>query len=95
MIKRVCAVAAVVTAVAVGALPAVPAHADDDWLGPGSGGTWSWNRSGNSDSAQSGNTFGDVSSGNHGEGASTNVNNVNGVATTATNGGMTVTYIFY
>ncbi|MFC4115890.1 hypothetical protein [Nonomuraea zeae] len=93
MIKRVCAVAAVVTAVAGGALPAVPAHADDDWLGPGS--TWSWNRSGNSDSAQSGNNFGNVSAGNHGEGASTNVNNVNGVASTATNGSITVTYIFY
>jgi hypothetical protein len=95
VIKRVCAAAAVVAAVAGGALLAVPAHADDDWSGPGSSDNWSWNRSGNSDSSQSGNNFGDVSAVNRGEGASTNVNNVNGVASTATNGSITVTYIFY
>ncbi|MEV0384180.1 hypothetical protein [Nonomuraea sp. NPDC050643] len=94
MIKRVCAAAAVLTVAAGGSLLAVPAHADDDWLGPLPGGDWATNRSGNYDSSQSGNNFGDVFAGNHGEGHSTNVNNINGIAPTATNGGITVTYIF-
>ncbi|UBU15529.1 hypothetical protein [Nonomuraea gerenzanensis] len=94
MIRKACAVAVVLAAVAGGALLAVPAHADDDWAGPLTGGTWSANRSDNDDSSQSGNNFGDVLAGNHGEGRSTNVNNVNGFATTATNGGIAVTYIF-
>lgn len=42
----------------------------------------------------SGNDFGDVVSGNRGAGASTNVNNVNGFTSTATHGGIAVTYIF-
>ncbi|MEV0165599.1 hypothetical protein ACGFJC_02860 [Nonomuraea fuscirosea] len=95
MIRRVCAAAAVLAAVAGGTLLAVPAHADDDWIGPWTGANWSANRSGNSDSSQSGNNFGDVLAGNHGSGRSTNVNNVNGIAPTASNGGITVTYIFY
>ncbi|MCK2219613.1 hypothetical protein MF672_038345 [Actinomadura sp. ATCC 31491] len=90
MIRRVCAAAATATAVAAGALLAVPAHADvvpDGWV-------WSDNGSSNTDSEQSGNNFGDVTSHNHGEDTSTNVNNVNGIATTATTGGIAVTYIF-
>ncbi|MFG1702251.1 hypothetical protein ACFLIM_03570 [Nonomuraea sp. M3C6] len=94
MIKRVCAAAAVVAVAAGGALLAVPAHADDDWSGPWSSDNWSSNRSGNRDSSQSGNNFGDVFAVNRGEDDSTNVNNVNGIAPTATNGGITVTYIF-
>ncbi|MCF6470103.1 hypothetical protein FAF44_17115 [Nonomuraea sp. MG754425] len=95
MIRKVCAAAAVLAAVAGGALLAVPAHADDDWAGPLGGGNWSANRSGNLDSSQSGNNFGDVLSSNRGKDFATNVNNVNGIATTATNGGIAVTYIFY
>ncbi|SEF60544.1 hypothetical protein SAMN05444920_101180 [Nonomuraea solani] len=94
MIRRVCAAAAVFVMAGGGALLAVPAHADDDWFGPLPGGNWATNRSSNSDSFQSGNNFGDVLAGNHGEGRSTNVNNINGIAPTATNGGITVTYIF-
>ncbi|AQZ65865.1 unnamed protein product [[Actinomadura] parvosata subsp. kistnae] len=94
MIRKVCAVSAVLAAVAGGALLAVPAHADDDWAGPLTGDTWSANRSANADSSQSGNTFGDVLATNHGAGHSTNVNNVNGFATTAANGGIAVTYVF-
>ncbi|MEW9547805.1 hypothetical protein [Nonomuraea sp. NPDC050783] len=90
MIRRVCAAAAWVAAVAGGALLAVPAHADA-WPG---GWPWSGTASRNDDSSQSGNDFGGVSSANLGRGASTNVNNVNGIASTATNGGLTVTYIF-
>ncbi|MFB4282038.1 hypothetical protein ACBJ59_42565 [Nonomuraea sp. MTCD27] len=95
MIRRVCAAAVVLAAIAGGALLAVPAHADDDWAGPWTGDDWSANRSSNSDSSQSGNNFGDVLAGNRGDGHSTNVNNVNGIASTATNGGITVTYIFH
>ncbi|MFI7109192.1 hypothetical protein ACIBK9_22980 [Nonomuraea sp. NPDC050227] len=85
MIKRLCAAGAVLAAAAGVALAAVPAHAD----------TWSDNWSSNSDSSQSGNNFGDVSAANRGGWDSTNVNNINGVATTATDGGIAVTYIFY
>ncbi|QYC39579.1 hypothetical protein Nocox_09795 [Nonomuraea coxensis DSM 45129] len=102
MIRRVCAAAAVVTAVAGGAflavpaavLAAAPAHAD---VWPGGwpyGWAWSGNGSANSGSSQSGNTFGDVAAANRGQGASTNVNNVNGIASTAAHGGIVVTYIF-
>lgn len=94
MIRRVCAAVAVVAAAAGGALLAVPAHADA-WSDGWSGRVWSNNWSSNSGSSQSGNTFGDVSAANRGAGASTNVNNVNGVASTASHGGITVTYIFY
>jgi hypothetical protein len=84
----------VVTAVAGGAFlaltAAVPAHAD---VWPG-GWSWARNSSANSDSSQSGNTFGDVATANRGQGASTNVNNVNGIASTAAHGGIVVTYIF-
>ncbi|MGN9838159.1 hypothetical protein ACTMTI_08550 [Nonomuraea sp. H19] len=94
MIQRVCAAAAIVAAAVGGALLALPAHADD-WSDDWRGRTWSGNWSSNSGSAQSGNNIGDVFGGNRGEGYSTNVNNVNGIASTATNGGTTVTYIFY
>jgi hypothetical protein len=89
----VCAAAIVLAAAATGALQAVPAHADvwsDLWSGDVRSGNWS----GNSGSIQSGNNFGDVTAANRGEGATTNVNNVNGIASTATHGGITVTYIF-
>lgn len=89
MIKRTCAVAAVLAAVGGSALLAVPAHADDRWYGD-----WAANRSANLDSLQAGNNFGDVLAGIRGEGFSTNVNNTNGIAQTATNGGITVMYIF-
>ncbi|MFI7706256.1 hypothetical protein [Nonomuraea sp. NPDC049480] len=93
MIRRVCAAVAVAAAAAGGALLAVPAHADD-WSGRWSGHVWFDNRSGNGGSSQSGNNFADVIAANHGAGASTNVNNINGIASTATHGGITVTYIF-
>ncbi|RVX37991.1 hypothetical protein EDD27_0281 [Nonomuraea polychroma] len=93
MIRRVCAAAATVAAVASGVLPAVPAHADG-WSGSCGDRAWSYNWSGNSGASQSGNNFGDVSAANRGEDASTNVNNTNGIASTATHGGITVTYIF-
>ncbi|TDD11365.1 MULTISPECIES: hypothetical protein [Nonomuraea] len=92
MIKRVCAAAAV-SAVAGGLLFAVPAHADDV-AGPWDGRSWATNWSRNSDSTQSGNNFADVFAANRGQDDSTNVNNVNGIAPTATNGGITVIYIF-
>jgi hypothetical protein len=98
VIRRVWTVAAVLATAVGGALLATPAHADDDWArwaGPWAGGNWAVNRSANTDSAQSGNAFGDVLAGNDGDGLSTNVNNINGIAPTATNGGITVTYIFY
>ncbi|NUO99948.1 MAG: hypothetical protein HOV96_02740 [Nonomuraea sp.] len=85
MIKRLCAASAVLAAVAGAALMAVPAHAD----------TWSDNWSSNSDSWQAGNNFGDVSATNRGGWDSTGVNNVNGIATTATDGGIAVTYVFH
>ncbi|WP_157549205.1 hypothetical protein [Nonomuraea candida] len=94
MIRKACAAMVVLAAVVGGALLAVPAHADDDWAGPFTGDSWAANRSGNSDSSQSGNNFGDVLNANRGEGHSTNVNNVNGFAPTASYGGITVTYIF-
>ncbi|HEX4811529.1 MAG TPA: hypothetical protein VFV66_02100 [Nonomuraea sp.] len=97
MIRRVCAAVVVVAAAAGGALQAVPAHADvwsDLWNGTWNHSVRSGNRSDNSGSIQSGNTFGDVTGANRGEGATTNVNNVNGIASTATHGGITVTYIF-
>ncbi|MFG1696546.1 hypothetical protein [Nonomuraea sp. NPDC049309] len=99
MIRRVWTAAVVVIAAAGGALLATPAHADDGWAArwanAWAGGNWAVNRSTNTDSAQSGNAFGDVLAGNNGRGLSTNVNNVNGIAPTATHGGITVTYIFY
>jgi hypothetical protein len=85
VIKRLCAAGAVL---AGAALLAVPAHADT-WSD-----IWSDNWSSNSDAIQTGNNFGDVFTTNRGGWASTNVNNVNGIAPTATNGGITVTYIF-
>ncbi|SEL64166.1 hypothetical protein [Nonomuraea pusilla] len=83
MIRRLCAAGAVVAAAAGAALLAAPAHAD----------SWSDNWSGNSDSVQSGNLFGDVSAANrvvNGVG----VNNVNGTAVTATDDSFVVMYVF-
>ncbi|MFC4013602.1 hypothetical protein ACFOY2_40680 [Nonomuraea purpurea] len=94
MIKRMCATAVVMAAAIGGALLAVPAHADDGWSGPWVGNVWSGNASGNSDSSQSGNNFGDVVNAIRGGHGSTNVNNVNGIASTATNGSLVVTYVF-
>ncbi|MEV4396058.1 hypothetical protein [Nonomuraea sp. NPDC049607] len=85
MIKRLSAAGAVLAAAAGVAMAAVPAHAD----------TWSDNWSSNSDSSQAGNNFGDVSAAIHGGWDSTNVNNINGIASTATDGGVAVTYIFH
>ena len=85
MIRRLCAAGALLAAVAGVALTAVPAHAD----------SWSDNWSGNSDSTQAGNNFGDVFATNRGGWDSTGVNNINGIASTATDGGIAVTYVFH
>ncbi|WP_049564627.1 hypothetical protein [Nonomuraea sp. SBT364] len=85
MIKKLCTAGAVVAAVAGVTLMAAPAHAD----------TWSDNWSSNSESSQAGNNFAHVGASNHGWGRSVNVNNLNGIATTASNGSIAVTYIFY
>ncbi|MFD1938924.1 MULTISPECIES: hypothetical protein [Nonomuraea] len=85
MIKKLCATGAVLAAATGVTLLAAPAHAD----------TWTSNWSRNSDSWQSGNNFGNVAAFNHGGSDSTNVNNINGIANTATDGSITVTYIFY
>jgi hypothetical protein len=74
MIKKF-GIAAVVVAAGT-ALLAAPAHADTD--------TSNNSSSTNSASTQSGNTFGNVQANNRGTGSSTNVNNVNGNAATAT-----------
>ncbi|NUW40535.1 hypothetical protein [Nonomuraea rhodomycinica] len=84
MIKSLSAACAM-TATAALTLLAAPANAD----------TWTDNWSRNIDSSQSGNTFGDVDASNLGWGRSTSVNNVNGVATTATQGSTVITYVFY
>ncbi|MEU6999106.1 hypothetical protein [Nonomuraea sp. NPDC046570] len=85
MIKKLCATGAVLAAAAGVTLLATPAHAD----------TWTSNWTSNRDSWQSGNNFGNVTAANAGATRSTNVNNINGVATTASNGSISVTYIFY
>ncbi|MET9337671.1 MULTISPECIES: hypothetical protein [unclassified Nonomuraea] len=85
MIKKLCATGALVAAAAGATLLAPPAHAD----------TWTSNWSHNSDAWLSGNTFGNVRAANVGAGRSTNVNNINGIANTASNGSIVVTYIFY
>lgn len=85
MIKRLCAASALTAAVAGVALSAAPAHAD----------SWSDNWSSNSDSSQAGNNFGDVFATNRGGWNSANVNNINGIASTATDGGIAVTYVFH
>lgn len=84
MIKRRCVTGAVVAALAGVTLLASPAHADD----------WTDNWSGNRDSWQSGNNFSDVAAANQSGSGSTNVNNINGVAATSSNGGITVIYVF-
>ncbi|GLW08446.1 hypothetical protein Misp01_35760 [Microtetraspora sp. NBRC 13810] len=83
MIKKLCVTGAVITAAAGVTLLATPAHADD----------WD-NWSNNSRSLQSGNLFGNVANSNIGSGESTNVNNVNGIASTARNGSAAVTFNF-
>ncbi|MFD1546716.1 hypothetical protein [Nonomuraea guangzhouensis] len=85
MIKKLRVTGAVMAAAAGVTLPAAPAQADG----------WSDNWSGNVYSTQSGNSLGDIAAFNEGAGNATNVNNINGIATTASNGGTTVTYIFY
>jgi hypothetical protein len=73
MIKKLC-VTGLVVAAAGAALLASPAYADI------------YNGSSNSESSQSGNTFANVVTTNVGDEDSTNVNNVNSNASTATNG---------
>lgn len=85
MIRKLCVTGAVVAAAAGVTLSAVPAHAD----------SWAGNGSRNTEASQSGNNFAHVGTVNRGWGWSTNVNNLNGIATTATNGSIAVTYIFY
>ncbi|MEU7828275.1 hypothetical protein AB0L53_37165 [Nonomuraea sp. NPDC052129] len=85
MIEKLCVTGAVVAASAGAILLATPAHAD----------TWTDAWSGNTYSSQSGNSLADIAAVNEGAGRSTNVNNINGIAATATNGSTTVTYIFY
>ncbi|GAA4047970.1 hypothetical protein [Nonomuraea soli] len=84
MIKKLCATGAVLAAATGVTLLAAPAHAD----------SWTSNWSSNSDSSQSGNNFGNVAASNVGGGGSTNVNNINGIATTASDSSISVTYIF-
>lgn len=84
MIRKLCTAGAVLATAAGVTLLTVPAHAD----------SWTGNWSRNSDSSQSGNNFGNVGASNHAYGGSTNVNNVNGIATTASDGSISVTYIF-
>jgi hypothetical protein len=74
MFKKLC-VTGFVVAAAGATLMAVPAHADDN-----SNSSW------NGHSLQSGNNFSNVVVGNHANGLSTNVNNINGNAVTAANG---------
>ena len=85
MIRKLCVTGAVVAAAAGVTLLAVPAHADSR----------ADNRSHNTEAWQSGNNFADIAMANRGWGWSTNVNNLNGFATTATNDSIAVTYIFY
>ncbi|WP_336211264.1 hypothetical protein [Nonomuraea sp. LPB2021202275-12-8] len=85
MIKKLCATGVVVAAAAGVTLLAAPAHAD----------SWTDNWSTNTESSQTGNNFSNIGAVNRGWGRSTNVNNINGVATTASNGSISVTYVFY
>ncbi|GAA0399340.1 hypothetical protein Acor_21660 [Acrocarpospora corrugata] len=85
MFKKIAVTGAILTAACGASLIAAPAHAD----------SWTDNWSVNRDSAQSGNNFGWVVARNAGSGRSTNVNNINGIAATATGGSVTVTYIFH
>ncbi|GAA3474772.1 MULTISPECIES: hypothetical protein [Nonomuraea] len=85
MIKKLCATGAVLAAATGVTLVATPAHADD----------WTSNWSRNIGSSQSGNNFGNVAAVNRGASGSTNVNNINGIATTASDSSISVTYIFY
>ncbi|MEV0588203.1 hypothetical protein [Nonomuraea sp. NPDC050310] len=75
MLKKLCVTSIVVAAAGV-TLMAAPASADSH----------SRNWSKNSESSQSGNTFGNVFASNVGGGWATNVNNINGNAVTASNG---------
>jgi hypothetical protein len=84
VIKKLCLTGALVAAAAGVVFTAAPAQADD----------WTSNWSNNSQSVQSGNNFADVVSRISAAEGSTNVNNLNGIATTATNGSISVTYIF-
>jgi hypothetical protein len=88
VIRKLCATGAAVAAVAGVTLLAAPAHADN-WTD-----NWTDNWSGNSGAIQSGNNFGDVRAANRGFGESTNVNNINGVASTAAHDSIAVTYVF-
>jgi hypothetical protein len=85
VIRKLCVTGAVVAAAAGVTLLAAPAHAD----------SWAGNESRNTEASQSGNNFADIGAANRGWGWSTNVNNLNGIATTATNDSIAVTYIFY
>ncbi|WP_214322321.1 hypothetical protein [Nonomuraea sediminis] len=75
MIKKLC-VTGIVVAAAGTTLLSAPAYASTN-IG---------NSSHNANSSQSGNNFGNVFAGNIGRGGSTNVNNINGNAVTATRG---------
>ncbi|WP_043631649.1 hypothetical protein [Nonomuraea candida] len=80
MMKKLCAAAAVAAAAGVTLLSA-PAHAD----------TNAGNSSDNRNSSQSGNNFGNVVNDNASGRGATSVNNVNGIALTASNGSDIVT----
>ncbi len=84
MFKKIAVTGAVLAAACGAALIAAPAQADT--------GTGNWSR--NAGSAQSGNNFGWVVARNFGTAGATNVNNINGIAATASGGGVTVFYIF-
>ncbi|GAA0964207.1 hypothetical protein GCM10009555_000830 [Acrocarpospora macrocephala] len=77
MFKKIAVTTAVLAAACGAAMVATPAQAD----------TWTRNSSRNVDSAQSGNNFSNIAATNFGRSGSTNVNNINGIAATATRGG--------
>jgi hypothetical protein len=85
VIKKLCAIGAVTAATAGVTLLAVPAHADS-WTDYWSDGWYAF---------QSGNSLDDIAAVNEGGDGATNVNNLNGIATTAANGSTSVTYVFY
>jgi hypothetical protein len=76
MMKKLCVTTGIVAAAAGLTLISAPAYAD----------TNAGNSSSNTDTTQSGNNFGDVTTSNVSGVDTTNLNNVNGVAVTATDG---------
>jgi hypothetical protein len=83
VIKKLCATGAILAAAVGATLISAPAYADAHH-----------NWSGVDDSSQSGNVFDHVAGRNSGSGHSININNVNGITNTASNGSVVVNYRF-